>query len=395
MSFSVNPAALAGLADRMDRMGRDLEAGRAYLRQHTRLGSGTGLLNLVLGGHERVVAGVDAYLRVLAATCDAGYAVRLRRAVASYRRSDRASATRMDAGLPGWPAAPRFWVGDPGLGALGAPGDPGTRPRGGPPPAGSAAAGPEVFADPISPADRLVPPPDHHDRFPYQPRWTDIVSPSSSARDMVWRATSVAARLGLLDRPVDPYGTALVPLCGDWAGLYGCGDVLDALADALEDGERALRRAAGVIPAVWTGNAADGCAGALRRLAADMAAGAAGLRGIAVTYRRAAEGAHLTFDAVGTAVTLLVDQAVTGTMAAESAGMLAPLMAASEARDVAALALRAVHLLAAAAEAVRAHGAALDAAAAGFGAITPRMPLPVAAEVAPPALPGQAIHVPV
>jgi hypothetical protein len=394
VSFSVNPAALAGLADRLDRMGRDLEAGRAYLRRHTRLSSGLGLLNLVLGGHERVVSGVDGYLRTMAATCDAGYAVRLRRALASYRRSDRASSARFDAGLPALASAPRHAGRDPGLRALGSlSGGPGTgvpepAPGVGPPP------GPEIFADPISLLDRLVPPPDHHDRFPHQPRWYDVVSPSSTGRDMVWRATGMAARIGLLDRPVDPYEKLLVPVCGDWAGLYGCGDVLDALAGALDDGDLALRRAAGAIPVVWSGNAADGCALALRHLAADMAAGAAALRAIAETYRRAAQGAHDTFEAVGTAVTLLVDEAITGGVTIESAGLLAPAMAATQMRNVAVLALRAVHLLAAAAEAARAGGAALDAAGLGFGSISPTQPLPATPESPLPALPAPATHVP-
>ena len=63
MRFSVNAAALPGLAALMDRRSQDLVAGSAYVAQHTQIDWGdAGILNAIWGHHRDIVGAVDDFL---------------------------------------------------------------------------------------------------------------------------------------------------------------------------------------------------------------------------------------------------------------------------------------------------------------------------------------------
>jgi hypothetical protein len=59
------------------------------------------------------------------------------------------------------------------------------------------------YLKPNRPEHELRTPPDYTE--PYQPAFTDVVSPGALTRDAVWGVTSIGAKVGLLDRPHDPY----------------------------------------------------------------------------------------------------------------------------------------------------------------------------------------------
>ncbi len=377
MGFSVNVTSLGGLAQALDRRQQDMQAGRGYLSRHTRLEYGPGLLNLVSGGHGRVVGEVDRFLADTAARTAAGYALRIRKAVTTYRGSDLAAAARTDARL--LPVGTALATGSTSAGSYGAPGTPGfSLPGYGSPGAPAVpampviadpAAGPELFGDRVAPAGNYRPPPDRHGRFPYRPQWSDMFSQASLARDTVWEATVIATRLGLLDRPLDPYEALVAPLSGDWAGLYACGDVLDAIAAALDGCARSLADCSTGIGRIWTGQAATGCSLGLARFGATLGTAAGSARDIGTMYRSVAQGVHANAELLGEVVTALIDHAVGVAETIGSGGLLAPVAATSAVRSVAVLAVRAVRMVADIRTLVEAGGTALTSAANHFGII--------------------------
>src|SRR6266516_2954461 len=101
MDFSVNPRALAGLADALDLRAHNLTGAATYLQANSSLRFGAGILNELFQTHERVMDAVQTFLRHAGNDYAEQYAVGVGRAVASYRGSDQAASARMDASLPG------------------------------------------------------------------------------------------------------------------------------------------------------------------------------------------------------------------------------------------------------------------------------------------------------
>ena len=173
MTFSVNTKALAGLPTFLDRRADDLSAAANYLAAYTAIWPFT-LVNMA-HVHQRVIAAINSYLLATRLTYAQNDAVRVRAAISSYETSDLRASQRTDAAIAGLPRDLR-----------------------------------------IAP-----------------PLGRDLLSPTSIVRDAVWRITSIAADIGLLDRPIDPLQEILPPFIGDWAGLLRCADVFDNLGAML------------------------------------------------------------------------------------------------------------------------------------------------------------------
>jgi hypothetical protein len=288
MSFSVNLIALRGLPPFLDRRARELAATGDYVAGNTHLNYGPALVDIA-GRHEQNVHRVTTFLRQIAIAYAGVDAARLRQATADYANSDRRAAERADAALPRVP-------GGDSSGVL---------------TAAERALGPEIFNDSgASPTSHLAYPADHHADFPYHPSWFDLLSPTSLARDAVWKATTAAARLGILDRAYDPFEFLVCPLVGDWAGLLRCAEVFDHAADLVRDESLSLHGADSMAAEVWTGNAAAMCRANLNDFAVTLGSGEGPLRVAATAYRAIAEGVRDNADLLATVITELVDYAV-------------------------------------------------------------------------------------
>ncbi len=152
------------------------------------------------------------------------------------------------------------------------------------------AYGPAIFDDRAIPTSALITPSAHYDDFPYQPSWSDLLSPTSIVRDAVWRITSIAADVGLLDRPIDPLQEILPPFIGDWAGLLRCADVFDNLGAMLGMSQDCVDDADDLVSTIWTGQVAGMCVANLQFFATDFGDAIRPLAGISATYRQVSEG---------------------------------------------------------------------------------------------------------
>jgi hypothetical protein len=365
MEFSVDAAALAGLPAMLDRLGDDAQQSRNYLNKHTDLNGGEGFFNVILGGHRQAVDNVNRFFTTLAEPVAGGNATRVRAAVDFYKRTDHAAAAAFDATLP-----------SPGAAAP-IPEYPGARPA--------------VFADRAEPTGSLASPPDYNSAYPYHPKWTDLVSPASAARDAIWFVTDVGTKLGLCDRPFDPFLEYVRPWTGDWAGLRACADVFDRLAAATTHMAGNVSWGAQCAQSVWTGNAADGCVAILGQLTSALTLADEPLRDLAAEYRKTAEETHRIADTVAALIAEAADLAIIAALEAAAAlatseTIVGPVLLGS------ALAFTIWHLVKALHEAVvltrtAAHLAELaQGALAQFTIITPGAELP-ALPTGAPALP--------
>lgn len=299
MTFSVNTTALGGLPTFLDRRENDLDAARHYLQTNTTLRYGSGLAT-VTGQHQAIVGSVNRYLAAASGNYARTDALRLRQAINSYMYADSRAAQRADDALPPWRGATR-----PSTPAIG----------------GVRAPGPAIFNDPSTPVAALVPPADHHADMPYQPSWFDLLSPGSTLRDAIWYASGVAARFGLLDQAYDPFEYLVGPYVGDWAGLLRCAEIFERIGDLLVGDALVIDGADGLVPAIWTGNAADMCIANLAGFADCLRGGVAPLRSIAASYRSVAQGVHDNADLLAALLTDLFDYGTGAVLDIETLGL--------------------------------------------------------------------------
>lgn len=285
VTFRVNIPALRGLPPFLDRRHADLVAAGTYLSTYTPLKPG-GYIDPIAPRHAQVIAAIDRFLTDAKIYVNLD-AVNVRDALESYATSDARAAARADAGLPDYPAPPPPTF-DPGGDSLNA----------------------DVFADTANPATLLVPPTDQRSTYAYQPSWTDLLSPTTVIRDVIWGLTKVAADVGLLDRAYDPFELLVEPFTGDVGGLLVCAEVFVRLADLLDAVGSAVVVADRVVPLVWTGHASDACQVNLARFATDMSEAARHLRGLAETYRAVVSGLLKAQALAAQLVTTIVDVAV-------------------------------------------------------------------------------------
>jgi hypothetical protein len=310
VSFSVNIKALAGLPAALDRRSGDLEAAQRYLMTYTKI-STFGLADIT-GVHQRVIAAISKYLVDLDMVYATSDASRVRAVISSYRASDLRAAARADAAIIGLP---------PGLPQL--------------PPITSdeRAYDLSIFEDRRTPLDRLIVPTSHYADYPYQPTWSDVFSPTTVARDVIWRVTSYLANLGLLDRPIDPIEEFVRPFAGDWAGLLRCAEVFTHLGDALPQESACVTDAQQLVSTIWTGNVAGMCTDSLSAFASSLTDGFPPLAALTATYQTVAKGVVANANLMETVVTNLFDLAG-GLLVDEVGGEMDVWGASSQVRDL-------------------------------------------------------------
>jgi hypothetical protein len=289
VTFSVNTKALVGLPRSLDRRTSDLTAASIYVADYTSL-EPFGLAD-ILGEHERAVHTIEAFLDATRFAYPVPDADRLRAVIKSYQTSDLRASQRADAAIAGLPS---------GLAVT--------------PPltASEYGYGPAIFDDRREPASVLVPPSTHLDDFPYRPSISDALSPTTIVRDGVWELTSLAAKVGLLDRPVDFMQDIVRPFVGDWAGLLRCADVYDNLALMVQMSRDCVEDVAGFVPIVWTGNVAGMCSTNLHFFSTDLDNAIQPLTSVARIYRKVATGVRQNANLAITLATTIADMLADG-----------------------------------------------------------------------------------
>lgn len=316
MEFSVNSNALIGLSEMMDRRWEDFESGRTYLKANTHFSVlNAGLLNDLLGQHQKIVDSIDEFLSGAAQRFAGPCATAVIEADLSYRNSDRDAAARADAALP----APGTVL--QGHGPAAAVPEPAA-----PPPTGPAdqSLDRSVFVDMRCPTAWLQPPSDHRGDHLIEMSPLDALSPTSVLRDVIWGATGLAARFGLLHRPYDIIAEVVQPLSGDWSGYVRCADVYDNLAHAIEDAAACADDGRMTIDRVWTGNAADACITAIAAFSTNLRAAVEPLHRTAEAYRTVAETVRADSEVLAAALILLTDFIIESGLEAPSGLLEAP-----------------------------------------------------------------------
>ena len=279
---------LQGLPAQLDRLGEDAAKGRTYVIDSARMSYG-GVLDEIEGGHQQVVATAADFLDRIAHPVAGTSAAAVRASIKYYRQSDHHAAARLDASYPEVDAdGPAD--GAPGMSA-----------------SGYVSGGP--FSDVAEPQDSYREVEDYSLDFPLEPRQLATISMAGFARNIIVEATDTAAKLGF-GHHWDPYEAILKPLTGDWAGLRGCKDVFDNVADALEAMSRNVANGVLSIHSVWEGNAADSARNHLHEVAEALDEAAEPFRELGEAYEKAAEGAHELFGALADIINDLVDAVI-------------------------------------------------------------------------------------
>ena len=356
MKFSVNAAALPGLSHLMDRRWQDLTDGRGYVATNTQIEPGQeGILNFLWGQHEKIVGAVDDFLASVADGYAAPYATAIREAAGYYQRTDARAAARVDATMPG--------VDDPGKhDASSARAD--------------MALGAGVFADRVHPTDRYIAPADHGADAGSGFTTLDTLSPTSDVREIIWQVTSIAVDFGLLDHPYDVLAEAVKPFSGDWTAFARCADTLQHLADGLADSGTAVLDGVRTVPRVWTGNAADQCAGGLARFAGDLTVAAGPLRATGEAYASTAEQVRAQAEALAALLTILIDEVVEVALDTVSGGLFTQVQVVTMVEDTVQTVLKMRRVVAAAWDVARAFVENGSVATANLGVIRDNHPLP-------------------
>lgn len=261
MGFSVDAAALTGLPRLLERLGDDAVAGRNYLERNGRLKGGEGIFNVALGGHEEAVRKVGAFLEVVQ-TASRTQADRVASAIDAYNRTDLNAAARLDSELAGTAGAPVLDTSETANGG---------------------------FADRDEAQQHLTAPGDYAAGHDVEMKLYQYLSPSSYVRQIIWEATSLGARLGICDRPIDVVEEFMHPWLGDWAGIRAMADVYVNLGFATTAMSRNV--VSGTVDAqfTWSGNASDAARRDLSRTSTAIAQADPRLTELADEYKKVAE----------------------------------------------------------------------------------------------------------
>jgi hypothetical protein len=310
------------LPQALDRRSYDLDVARRYFTENTVIDT-FGVAD-ILGVHQHVVAAISAYLGALNTTYADPDADRIRTVIASYRASDLRAAQRADAAIVGLP---------PGL------------PQAPPLTAAERAYGPAIFDDQRTPTSALITPASPEAEFPYQPNWSDALSPSSVARDTIWKVTSMLADIGVMDRPIDPFEELVQPFVGDWAGMQRCAEVFTHLGVMLPQASSCVTDETELVPTVWTGNVAGMCERNLSAFATSLANGFAPLADLATSYQRVSAGVRDNAVIMETLITSMIDGAMDVAFNAVGTGFLEVWGASSQIRNLIRTIQLAVHIV--------------------------------------------------
>jgi hypothetical protein len=377
MEFSVNSNALFGLSDMMDRRWENFETARTYLKANTQFSVlNAGLLNDLLGQHQRIVDGIDGFLSGAAQRFAGPCATAVIEANVSYRSSDRNAVNRADAALP--IPGTVLWGG--GAATVVPPATP--RPTG---PADQSLDR-SVFVDTRCPVGWLQPPPDHRADHPLEPSLLDALSPTTVLRDAIWAATSVAATFGVLDRPYDIVAEVVQPLSGDWSGYLRCADVYDNIAHTIEDAAACVDDGRMTIGRVWTGNAAEACITSMAAFSTNLRAAIDPLHHTAANYRTVAETVRADSEVLAAMLTLLADFIIETGLEAPTGLLEAPyevIGGAVNLEKVATKLFDVLKIMAKLREFVRAGMSGAESVTAGLGLVWDSAPVPMMLATAP------------
>jgi hypothetical protein len=372
MGFAVDTVALAGLPGLLDRLADDARAGRAYAVKHTDLPGGEGLLNLILGTHREVVGKVTGFFDGVEGGFADRMSTRVQMAINYYRRADAAAAAALDATMPAVRSA--------GMPTM-------------------AGAGPGSFTDRAVPQAALVPPPDYAGTFDLEQTFPSLLSPVGMSREVIWKVTGFGVKLGLCDRPIDPYIEFVRPFVGDWAGFRACADVFDRLGTAAERMGWNVHGAASGTQASWHGNAADGCRDVLMQGERALSGVERPLRMLSERYKEVAEQTHDIAGKVAGLLAEAVDYALMAVLAIGLAGLTAETVVGGIAFSALAIervirCVETLHLVAGCVKAATEVVLLGMKAARGFNVIAPDLALPALPSAAP-AMPSTGNHQPV
>lgn len=295
--FRVDYKSVNKIAAQQEDLSADASAGRGYIEKGTDIPfNGEGVINFLAKGHRDTCALAELFHDTLATKVATPSATDFSEAADYYHRVNAAAAEKLDRTYPPSDAGEA----KKGLKALEADGAP--------------------FTDLCEPTERYTPPGDYSADHAYEPQLVDMFSVTSLFRDAIWGITSIAAQLGMIDRPYDVMESIVKPISGDWAGLRACADVYDNVGSALGDMAKNVQWSGQRLGDVWTGNAADSAEVYLFALAKSLADAEAPFHELAEQYKMASEGAAELGKIVGGLLCDLVDAVLYFIAAAEGAG---------------------------------------------------------------------------
>lgn len=308
LTFSVDLADLPGLTRLVLRTRSDMASCAQYLQRYQNapwsagLASGA-LIGIVKPVHDDVVAAVDAQLRQRLG----GHAGNLAQALDSvteyYADTDTRAAAKADAVRPGAQHPEqlqrRYDPLDPPV---------------------------PLFTDVVRPTSVLVAPGDRRAELEKAPvDWLhDPVSFSRVVRDLVWQLTSLGAKLGWCDRPIDVFAEIVAPVLGNWPGMLVLADVFTNIGTACAMVNQNLAANEINVRAVWQGHAADACQEHLKQFGLAHVATQQWLAQIADCYRRIGVSVCELVQKLGDLLGRLTDMALTAILAAEAAEATLP-----------------------------------------------------------------------
>ena len=276
MSFSVDPAAVAGFAALIGRAHEDSTSIHSYVGKYAKEGTGGELFQIAHGAHQHATSVIDGTLNRLVClleTC----APELRSVVTYYQQTDLTAAARIDQTLPG--------VYGQCATALEAEFN-------------QIICKPVPFSDAHTPEAQLRPPPEPDN--PNNPMaWMDYLSPAS------WALKACDIVFGF-----DPVAYMQEKFFGDWEALATMQPVATNAGLALHDLALNIQSGATTLHPMWSGNAGD----AAYRYFTDLATAIDNLTGpmaeIGKAYRDMAEAVWAAGEAVGGVLKGLIDAAV-------------------------------------------------------------------------------------
>ncbi len=308
LPFSVEVRELPGLTRMVLRACGDVGASADYLHTYRDLpwrdvSSVGALIALVKPAHDNVVEAVNTQLRTALALHGAEVADRLIKVSQYYAETDRKAAARTD----------RTWRGAEHPEHLTRRYDPLDPPV-------------PLFTDVVRPRDHLRPPPDHSGDFAASPvDWTrDPFSLTRSGRDLVWQATSVGARLGWCDRPIDIFAEIVKPVVGNWPAMLQLADVFTNIGRACAAVNQNFAENQINVRAVWQGQASEAFQEHLRLFGLSHVGTQEWLNQVADCYQRIGHSVCALTGKLADVLTRAIDMAVAALVAAQAAEATAP-----------------------------------------------------------------------
>jgi hypothetical protein len=184
-----------------------------------------------------------------------------------------------------------------------------------------ASSGPGAFSDRAEPQAALAAPPDYSEAFDPKRLFSSFLSPAGMSRDVIWKVTGLGVKLGVCDRPIDPYLECVRPFVGDWAGFRACADVFDHLGTVSERMGWNVYGGTVSTEVSWHGNASDGCRDVLMRAERALSGAETPLRTLSERYKTVAEKTHDIAEKVAGLLVEAVDYAVMALLSIGLAGL--------------------------------------------------------------------------